>query len=450
MRDCLKLLRNGAELDVASRRVRGGASEQFRYIYVTDSAEGAGHPRMAKNETTQAHDHENVPRHSGRRAGSPLTLPPLPTANTQNPCHGADRRIFHMFWTGPFTDKPYMALLSFLYTQDLGLDVPPEHPPPACRPEVWFWITQPDWARYKRATWEKRMHNELKANPWAAVFLHPRFSQVIQFKVWDAVEQLDATAELKDEWRRHERVVFKSKLPRDREAVEAPEYVVEDDNDDDGLPGNTSALTARSPPPLGGSQSADAYDKPSVALSDLVRFVLCHRFGGVYLDVDTLLLRDWAELWGSPGAFAYRWSRMDRYNTAVLRMHAQSALGTWLLRTALRNGLDFHPIRVSRYLKEAQMEGLLRRLPDALFDPAWLMAEGFHPERPPQPFLNTCVDQLRRSGVAGVLTVHPCFQVQRFLRDAVAAWCKPGGSWIRRLFQRSILLPLSQQLVDTV
>lgn len=297
-----------------------------------------------------------------------------------------------MFWTGPFTDKPYMALLSFLYTQNLGLHAPPEHLPPTCKTETWVWITQPDWVRYKRTTWEKRMYNELKTNPWASAFLHPQFSQVIRFKVWDAVEQLDATEELKDEWRRYKHMVFKSRSPRGRETVGAPEDVAEDGGDDIGFPDNSTAL--------GGSQSRDAYDKPSVALSDLVRFVLCHRFGGVYLDVDTLLLRDWEELWGAPGAFAYRWSRMDRYNTAVLRMHRQSALGTWLLRTALRNELDFHPIRVSRYLKEAQMEGLLQRLPDALFDPAWLMVEGFHTKQPPQPFLNKYVYQLRVELVA--------------------------------------------------
>ena len=372
-----------------SHRVRGGSSEHFSYIYVTGAAEGAGHPRVGANETNQVHNPENyVQQHTGKRRGRPgshLTLPPLPTATAQNsphsPCHGTDRRIFHMFWTGEFTDKPYMAFLSFLYTQNLGLHLPPEHPPPTCRTELWFWITQPEWARHKRATWERRMFDELKVNPWASMFLHLRFKEVIHFKVWDAVEQLDATAELKDEWRRYRHMVFKSKSPRDQIVADDPA----DDTDDapsDPLD-NSTALTARSP------AGADTYDKPSVALSDLVRFVLCYRFGGVYLDVDTLFLRDWEELWGAPGAFAYRWSRMDRYNTAVLRMHRQSALGTWILRTALKNGLDFHPIRVTQYLKDAEVEGLLRRLPDALFDPAWLMVEGFHPERPPQPLLNT-------------------------------------------------------------
>lgn len=381
VRDCLKLLRNGAELDTASRRIRGGTAGQFHYVYITDLAEGAGQPRSV-NETPGAYEPEGSTSYPGglrvSHAKTDLVLPPLPIRG-QHACQGDDRRIFHMFWTGPFNDKPYMALLSFLYTQNLGLHLPTDHPLLKCKTELWLWMSQPHWTRYKRATWEKRMYNELKASPWAAAFLHPRLSQVIHFKVWDVAEQLDSVDELKDEWRKYEHKVVKSKMAR------APEDGVDDGVND----ANYSAVLAASSPASSGSSQ---YDKPSVAHSDLVRFVVCHRFGGIYLDADTLLLRDWEELWGWRGAFAYRWSRMDRYNTAVLRMHANSALGTWLLRTALKNGLDFHPIRVSRYLRDAQTEGLLLRLPGALFDPAWLMVEGFETERPPQPLLNTFED----------------------------------------------------------
>ena len=121
------------------------------------------------------------------------------------------------------------------------------------------------------------------------------------------------------------------------------------------------------------------------------------------MDADTLLLRDWEELWGWKGAFAYRWSRLEKYNTAVLHLNKDSALGTFLFRTALKNDLgkrygriftcvtstshaDFHPMTVSRYLKEAHLEGLLLRLPDALFDSAWLGTEYYQRDRPPQPF----------------------------------------------------------------
>lgn len=123
----------------------------------------------------------------------------------------------------------------------------------------------------------------------------------------------------------------------------------------------------------GGTNSASEYDRPSVVLSDMARFVLLHRFGGIYLDADTIFLRDWEELWGWRGAFAYRWSRLKLYNTAVLKMSRGSALGSMIFRTAKKNGGDFHPmLAISPYMKEAGTEQLLLRLPDALFDPAWL------------------------------------------------------------------------------
>jgi WD repeat and SOF domain-containing protein 1 len=120
--------------------------------------------------------------------------------------------------------------------------------------------------------------------------------------------------------------------------------------------------------------------------------VLCHRFGGIYLDADTILLRDWEELWGWDGAFAYRWSRLEKYNTAVLRLNKGSALGTLLFKTALRNGLDFHPMTVSKYTRDAYVEGLLLRLPDALFDSAWLNTEYYQRERPPQPYFQEFIE----------------------------------------------------------
>lgn len=110
------------------------------------------------------------------------------------------------------------------------------------------------------------------------------------------------------------------------------------------------------------------------------------------MDADTLFLRDWAELWGK-GHFAYRWSFHDKYNTAVLRLRKGSALGHFLLRTAVKNGFDFHPFEITKYLKEARLDNLLTRLPDAMFDGAWLNMEGYQRERPPQPFFTACVSR---------------------------------------------------------
>ena len=54
------------------------------------------------------------------------------------------------------------------------------------------------------------MFEQLKSNPWASPFLHPRFKDVIQFKLWNTTEQLDGVPELKDEWRDLRDTLFNS------------------------------------------------------------------------------------------------------------------------------------------------------------------------------------------------------------------------------------------------
>lgn len=281
-----------------------------------------------------------------------------------------------MFWAGPFTDKPYMALLAFLFTQNLGLDLP-EPDPTYCRPQLWLWISRRPGEPMPSMTAHEEMLADLRANAWASPFLHPRFKDIIQFRLWNTTEQLDGVPELKNEWRNLGKDFLRSENKKPR---------VED-----------ATKTVGSPVSLDGNsgETHTSYNKVPVILSDLVRFVLCHRFGGVYLDVDMLFLRDWEELWGWSGSFSYRWSHEDRYNTAVLRLRRGSALGSFLIRTALAHGLDFHPTSVTRYLKDAHMSELLYRVPDALFDPSWQACdlvkhwwgiEYIRRERPPQPF----------------------------------------------------------------
>lgn len=307
------------------------------------------------------------------------------------PCDPDHPRVYHMFWTGPFTDKPYLALLSYLFTQNLGLHEPSGHQQTkVCRPQFWLWINPGPAAAVPNPNARREMFEMLKKNPWASPFLHPRFKDVIQFKMWNTTEQLDGIPELKEEWRALQETLFNSgghiiQVPQKKETTEAGES-----NESGG--NSTATLTSSGNDDMInrlGSTSASAYDRLSVILSDMARFVLCHRFGGIYLDADTLLLRDWEELWGWKGAFAYRWSRLETYNTAVLHLNKNSALGTFLFKTALRNLLDFHPMTVSKYSKDAFMENLLLRLPDALFDSAWLNTEYFQRDRPPQPYFTT-------------------------------------------------------------
>jgi DDB1- and CUL4-associated factor 13 len=312
-------------------------------------------------------EEESIENH--RRSYEMLQLPPPETyriAGTLEASCDDNPRIFHMFWAGPFTDKPYMALLSWLYTQDTGIHLHQgAFESTVCRPVMWIWINPGPAAAVPNPAAESDMYDELRNSPWSQPFLHPRFADVIKFKLWNTTEQLDGIPELKDQWRSMQEYLFSS------------EGVVFDVKNKNASPDNMANRT--------GSKSASKKDKLSTVLSDMVRFVACHRYGGIYIDADTIFLRDWHELWGWRGAFAYRWSRLNRYNTAVLRMNKGSALGSWLFRTALHNKLDFHPITVGRYLRDAHMEHLLLRLPSALFDSAWLTAEHLELDRPPQP-----------------------------------------------------------------
>lgn len=319
---------------------------------------------------------------------SPIQLPPpiqyTPASLSPARCDEEHPRIFHMFWTGPFTDKPYLAILSFLFTQNTGLHIAGEYPADAvCRPQFWLWINPGPAASVPNPDAVHDMYAQLKSNPWASPFLHPRFKDIIHFKMWNTTEQLDGVPELKDEWR--SRDLFNSggdvfSVPS--QLKESLTTFTENATAKPTTQSKVDELVNRT-----GSKSLSSYDRLSVILSDIARFILCHRFGGIYLDADTIFLRDWEELWGWKGAFAYRWSRLEKYNTAVLHLNKNSALGKFLFRTALKNNMDFHPMTVSQYTKEAYLEGLLMRLPDALFDSAWLITEDHQHMRPPQPFL---------------------------------------------------------------
>ena len=341
-----------------------------------------------------------------------LTLPaPIPAAasyDPASPCDPAHPRLFHMFWAGPFTDKPYMAVMSFLFTQNLGLDKTIAESSDTvrntCRPQFWVWINPGPAASVPNPDARRDMYESLSTNPWSAPFLHERFRGVVKFRMWNTTEQLDGVDELKDHWRAMPIFnsggnTYKQPSPQQTtppEPVPTPEEdlpkmgnVVRDEGEADIDATTETAAPKKKKDPLFekvGSSSESDYDRLSVILSDMARFVLTYRFGGVYLDADTIFLRDWEELWNYRGQFAYRWSWHQKYNTAVLKLHKDSALGKFLFKSALENGLDFHPMTVSRYLKDAGLEKLLFRIPDALFDPAWLNMERYQRERPPFPY----------------------------------------------------------------
>ncbi|KAK0459087.1 uncharacterized protein EV420DRAFT_1538217 [Desarmillaria tabescens] len=376
VRDCLEVLRVGAGLD-KDDRVRRPVPNEWKYLFVEDTVtqpiptRTLYSPFASKDKDVERLlDAKFTKKPNVEWEPSPISLPPTQEhhiySSAHGPCDPNDPRIFHMYWTGAFTDKPYFAIISFLFTQNLGLHNPDyEDERVFCRPQLWLWINPVPAAAQPSPHAHSDLIKELQENPWSAPFFHPRFSRAIQFKFWNTTEQLDSLPELKDDWR-HVGSVFKSH----------------------GKSYSSGSKAAHQ----SGSKSSSSYDRFSVIMSDMVRFILCQRFGGIYLDADTLFLRDWEELWGWKGSFSYRWAFHERYNTAVLRLNKGSALGTFLLRTALKNELDFHPIPASNYLKHGRLDPLLYRAPGALFDPAWMNADGYQRDRPPQPYFKRFSD----------------------------------------------------------
>ena len=399
VRDCLEVLRVASGLDAT--RVRHASTDHWNYIFKEFINPGYEYPNAAgRTPVFRLDKADDVDSGLNFRKDVKLDRlelseprPAVFRPTLRQPCDPNYPRLYHMFWTGPFTDKPYMAILSFLYSQNVALNVPQgKEDRSVCRPEFWMWIKPGSAVAETNPNAYAEMFDGLAANQWAAPFLHDRFKDIIKFKLWNTTEQLDGVPEIKDFWRHHTETLFNAggyvyKVPK-RKSTSTSETSTPSMVSTNGVdPKDITIVTPEDDDIFTrvGSQSQETYDRLSVILSDMVRFVLCHRFGGIYLDADTLLLRDWEELWGWKGAFAYRWSRLPSYNTAILRLNKGSALGSFLFKTALKNKLDFHPMTVSRYLKDAHLEELLTMLPDALFDPAWLNTEYYQLDRPPFP-----------------------------------------------------------------
>jgi hypothetical protein len=102
-----------------------------------------------------------------------------------------------------------------------------------------------------------------------------------------------------------------------------------------------------------------------VEYSDSVRFIVLTLYGGIYVDADTLLLRDFEPLFDVE--FAYKWSFLNASNTAVIGLHKHSEYGMDMHS----RGLDYFPQRI--------IADRIRVLPTAWFDPLWLANDGVEP-----------------------------------------------------------------------
>ncbi|KAH6679650.1 snoRNA binding protein-like protein [Halenospora varia] len=112
-----------------------------------------------------------------------------------------------------------------------------------------------------------------------------------------------------------------------------------------------------------------------VAVSDAVRFVVLHIYGGAYFDMDVVMLRDMRPLLiGDEHSFAERWGGHPSpgdYNTAIMSLTANSSLSSYLLRGGVRMGLNFHPRVVGVMAVKDRRNQEFQMLETAIFDPIW-------------------------------------------------------------------------------
>ena len=213
VRDCLEVLRMNAGMDSGVRR---GNADSWRahFVVPAGAVSDIGSPSFGSMDF-QSTDMTAILNSTGLTslltARQQLTLTPtsdrfLPHAShpSADPaCNPDYPRIFHIFWAGPFTDKPYSAALSFLYTQRLALHQPlsfAHGETNICRPQLWIWINPGPASSLPDPNARRTMYKELGENPWSGPLLHPRFEESIKFKLWNTTEQLDAVSEMEG-WR---------------------------------------------------------------------------------------------------------------------------------------------------------------------------------------------------------------------------------------------------------
>lgn len=243
---------------------------------------------------------------------------------------------FHVYWTGPASWRFELFVKAYLYTQNL----------PCSR--LWLWLDSDVDAN--------AVEKMLCEDP-----IFQRFRPLISrgdivLKTWhfphriplpkDATENITTTS-------------FHPHLAGDNLEMKIADNIIQDGTGKWLLLDPTS--TAFSP----------------VQVSDAVRFIVLHLHGGVYLDMDVLLLRDMRPLLlPSPTtgqvAFAEQWVERcpeSDYNTAVISLPANSSLSTYLLRGGVRMGMNFHPKVIGRMMWGDGRSDELKMLHNAVFDP---------------------------------------------------------------------------------
>lgn len=273
---------------------------------------------------------------------------------------------FHVYWTGPATWRVELFIKAYLYTQNL-----------ACS-RLWLWLD----SDLDPAAVEKMLCHD----PIFQRFRPLVASGDILLKSWSFPDRVPLAHE-------SSAAAAIPSTPDLRPGIVVTEEEEDEDGETvfgDGWDDNSIVQDANGQQWLE-LKSPHASLAP-VQVSDAVRFIVLHLHGGLYTDMDVLLLRDMRPLLlpdptndgggeggggegkggGGPRAFAEQWVERCApydYNTAVISLPAHSSLSSYLLRGGVRMGMNFHPRVMGRMLWGDGMAGLVQMLHNAFFDP---------------------------------------------------------------------------------
>ncbi|KAI9822726.1 MAG: hypothetical protein M1826_000430 [Phylliscum demangeonii] len=288
--------------------------------------------RRASDQDPQRSEYALPAEHDGGARRYPSALSAAPASNTSIGTCPGPVIPYHVYWTGPATWRVELFIKGYLYTQNL-----------ACA-RLWLWL---DADRHPNA-----VADLLTRDARFAPFLPLVARGDIVLRAWTFPARIPLPA-----------IVDRRPGPGNADGERAvADGVVEDGDGQQWLTVTAKQMTFL-----------------PVAVSDAVRFVVLHLHGGVYLDMDVLLLRDMRPLLlpdprTGQHAFAERWgahAQPGDYNTAIMSLTANSSLSSYLLRGGVRMGLNFHPLVVGRMAwKDGRNQELLM-LETAAFDPVW-------------------------------------------------------------------------------
>ena len=253
-------------------------------------------------------------------------------------CNGPNH-IYHTYWTGKATWRVELFIKGFLYSQNLDCS------------RLWIWVdadADPD-------ALNKMLYHDARFQRYHGLL----DEGILELKAWNFPEKIPLQ-------RPHDTV------NQDQEPVRGDLNTISTD----GLARDESGNLFLIPDPF-----YKVISTPT-QISDFVRFVVLHLYGGVYLDMDVLLLRDLRPLLlpdpsssrpDQQPAWAEQWveqvTNPGDYNTAVLSLPANSSLTSYLLQGGKRMGMNYHPRVLGLMLWKDGRKDELGMLHNAIFDP---------------------------------------------------------------------------------